>query len=167
AEKALLLRNTAHSGNVRGLQFNPIQNNLLASAATNGEIFIWDLAKPDKPYTPGTKSPKMEEITHLAWNNQVQHILATSSTTGYTLIWDLKNKREVMHLSYAGATASLAGGYGMGSMNMATGLGVGRRGITAVAWNPDMATQIITASEDDNNPVIVVWDVRNAHAPEK
>ncbi|RIB13203.1 hypothetical protein C2G38_2003608 [Gigaspora rosea] len=167
AEKALLLRNTAHSGNVRGLQFNPIQNNLLASAATNGEIFIWDLAKPDKPYTPGTKSPKMEEITYLAWNNQVQHILATSSTTGYTLIWDLKNKREVMHLSYGGATTPLASGYGMGSMNMATGLGVGRRGITAVAWNPDLATQIITASEDDNNPVIVIWDVRNAHAPEK
>jgi hypothetical protein len=29
------------------------------------------------------------------------------------------------------------------------------------------ATQIITASEDDINPVIVTWDVRNAHAPEK
>lgn len=29
------------------------------------------------------------------------------------------------------------------------------------------ATQIITASEDDINPVIVMWDVRNAHAPEK
>lgn len=29
------------------------------------------------------------------------------------------------------------------------------------------ATQIITASEDDTNPVIIMWDVRNAHAPEK
>ncbi|CAG8512888.1 4039_t:CDS:2 [Diversispora eburnea] len=154
-EKALLLRNTSHSGNVRGLQFNPFQNNLLASAATNGEIFIWDLTKPDKPYTPGTRSPKMEEITHLAWNNQVQHILATSSTTSYTVIWDLKNKREVMHLSYAGPSVS----------NVTTN--IGRRSITAVAWNPDMATQIITASEDDSNPVIAIWDLRNAHAPEK
>ncbi|CAG8613268.1 11172_t:CDS:10, partial [Acaulospora morrowiae] len=165
AEKSLILHNTAHSGNVRGLQFNPFQNNLLASAATNGEIFIWDLSNPDKPYTPGTRSLKMEEITHLSWNNQVQHILATSSNTGYTVIWDLKYKREVVNLSYTGPAGSLASSYGMGSMNI-PGAG-GRRGVTAIAWNPDIATQIITASEDDNNPVILMWDLRNAHAPEK
>ncbi|CAG8591763.1 13128_t:CDS:10 [Ambispora gerdemannii] len=167
-EKALLLRNKQHSGNVRGLQFNPFQNNLLGSAATNGEIFIWDLTNPEKPYGPGTRSPKLEEITYLAWNNQVQHILATSSTTGYTVIWDLKNKREVMHLSYSGPTANIGAPYGMGSLNVAGALGGGgRRGTTSVAWNPDVATQLITASEDDNNPVIVMWDLRNAHAPEK
>ncbi|CAG8581830.1 14518_t:CDS:10 [Ambispora leptoticha] len=168
AEKALLLRNKQHSGNVRGLQFNPFQNNVLGSAATNGEIFIWDLTNPEKPYGPGTRSPKLEEITYLAWNNQVQHILATSSTTGYTVIWDLKNKREVMHLSYSGPTANIGTPYGMGTLNVAGALGGGgRRGTTSVAWNPDVATQLITASEDDNNPVIVMWDLRNAHAPEK
>ncbi|CAG8482558.1 2724_t:CDS:10 [Acaulospora colombiana] len=165
AEKALVLNNTTHSGNVRGLQFNPFQNNLLASAATNGEIFIWDLSNPDKPYTPGTRSLKMEEITHLSWNNQVQHILATSSTSGYTVIWDLKSKRELVNLSYAGPSGSLTSGYGMGSINISGASG--RRGVTAVAWNPDIATQIITASEDDNNPVIVMWDLRHAQAPEK
>ncbi|CAI2182159.1 8380_t:CDS:10 [Funneliformis geosporum] len=165
SEEALILRNTTHSGNVRGLQFNPFQINLLASAATNAEIYIWDLTKPDKPYTPGTRSPKLEDITHLAWNNQVQHILATSSNTGSTVIWDLRSKKHVMDLSFGGSVA--AGNYGMGN-NMAPGMGTGvRRGTTAVAWSPDNATQIITASEDDMNPVIVIWDVRNAHAPEK
>ncbi|PKY23363.1 WD40 repeat-like protein [Rhizophagus irregularis] len=166
SEKALILRNNAHSGNVRGLQFNPFQINLLASAATNAEIFIWDLTKPDKPYTPGARSPKLENITHLAWNNQVQHILATSSNTGSTVIWDLRSKKHVMDLSFVGSTVT--GGYSMGNMNMAPGMSTGvRRGTTAVAWSPDNATQIITASEDDINPVIVMWDVRNAHAPEK
>lgn len=137
----------------------------------------------------------MEEITHLAWNNQVQHILATSSTTSYTVIWDLKNKREVMNLSYAGPSGPMVGGYGVTNMTTSLGTG-GRRSITAVAWNPDMvgcylkcfaivpffpfpnvtnviifknrkATQIMTASEDDSNPVILIWDLRNAHAPEK
>ncbi|GBB98444.1 hypothetical protein RclHR1_03230002 [Rhizophagus clarus] len=166
SEQALILRNNAHSGNVRGLQFNPFQINLLASAATNAEIFIWDLTKPDKPYTPGARSPKLENITHLAWNNQVQHILATSSNTGSTVIWDLRSKKHVMDLSFVGS--AVAGGYSMGNMNMAPGMSTGvRRGTTAVAWSPDNATQIITASEDDINPVIVMWDVRNAHAPEK
>ncbi|CAJ0922359.1 15847_t:CDS:10, partial [Entrophospora sp. SA101] len=156
SEKALILRNNAHTGNVRGLAFNNFQSNLLASGATNGEVFIWDLTKPDKPYTPGTRSKYLEEISHLAWNNQVQHILATSSNTGCTVVWDLKFKREVTTLSYSvpDSAVGLSGG-------------VGRRGATAVAWNPDLATQIIVASEDDNNPVIVVWDLRNARAPEK
>ena len=100
------------------------------------QIFIWDLTKPDKPYTPGTRSPKLENITHLAWNNQVQHILATSSNTGSTVIWDLRSKKYVMDLSLVGST--VAGGYGMGNMNMASGMGTGvRRGTTAVSWSPD------------------------------
>ncbi|ORX82954.1 WD40 repeat-like protein [Basidiobolus meristosporus CBS 931.73] len=151
SEDALIMSNTSHTGSVRGLDFNPFQQNLLASAAGNGEIFIWDLTNPTKPYSPGPRSQRLDDITSLSWNNQVQHILATSSTTGYTVVWDLKNRREVMHMAYPGASM------GMG----------GRGGITAVAWNPDNATQLVTASEDDHNPVIMMWDLRNAHAPEK
>ena len=29
------------------------------------------------------------------------------------------------------------------------------------------ATRLVTASEDDMSPVIMVWDLRNARAPEK
>ncbi|KAK9729369.1 protein transport protein S31 [Basidiobolus ranarum] len=155
-EKALLLRNSNHSGSVSGLEFNPFQSNLLASAAGNGEIFIWDLSNPTTPYSPGPRSQRLDDITCLSWNNQVQHILATSSTTGYTVVWDLKNRREVMHLAYPGTSMPNMGGFGGG-----------RRGITAVAWNPDNATQLVTASEDDSNPIIMMWDLRNAHAPEK
>lgn len=29
------------------------------------------------------------------------------------------------------------------------------------------ATKLVTSSEDDTSPVIMVWDLRNARAPEK
>ncbi|KAF9914725.1 protein transport protein S31 [Lobosporangium transversale] len=162
SDDVLFSKQTNHSGPVRGLHFNPFQQNLLSSASSNGEIFIWDLGNLTKPYTPGTRSSKLEDITCVSWNNHVQHILATSSTTGYTVVWDLKSKREVLTLSYPGATVA-----GIGSMSNLGQMGASRRGITAIAWNPDVATQIITATEDDNNPVILVWDLRYAHAPEK
>lgn len=168
------MRNQNHSGSVRGVDFNPFQPNLLASAAGNGEvmlfpvilgaihwflmalyppppsslppllffffllchhlplipslstqIFIWDLTNPTKPYSPGARSPKLEDITAVAWNQQVQHILSTCSTTGYTVVWDLRNRREVMFLQYPGAGAGVA---------------QGRRGITDVKWNPDVVS---------------------------
>ena len=36
---SLILRNTTHTGPVKGLDFNPIQGNLLASGAVGGEVF--------------------------------------------------------------------------------------------------------------------------------
>ncbi|KAG2068579.1 transport protein [Suillus decipiens] len=163
--ESLILRNTSHTGPVRGLDFNPIQTNLLASGAINGEVYIWDLNDPSKPYspTPGTRSTKLDEITSVAWNQQVQYVLAGASSTGYTVVWDLRGKREVVALAYGGGAGTLAGQSGVSS-GMAVG---GRRGMSAIAWHPDNATRLVTASEDDLSPVIMVWDLRNARAPEK
>ncbi|GJE96308.1 WD40 repeat domain-containing protein [Phanerochaete sordida] len=161
--ESLVLRNKAHTGPVRGLDFNPIQTNLFASGAVNGEIYIWDLKDPSKPYSPGTRSTKLDEITSLAWNHHVQYALAASSSTGYTVVWDLRGKREVAALAYGGGAGTQAGVQGFGA-----GLAVGgRRGMSDVAWHPDNATRLVTSSEDDTSPVIMVWDLRNARAPEK
>ena len=137
--------------------------NLLASAAGNGEVYIWDLTNPTKPYSPGPRSQKIDDVTCVSWNKQVAHILATASNSGFAVVWDLKNRREVMSLG-GGSSAQGMGQSGVGGMTPGA---VSRRGLTAIAWHPDNATQVITASEDDMNPVIYVWDLRNAHAPEK
>ncbi|EKM49465.1 uncharacterized protein PHACADRAFT_214425 [Phanerochaete carnosa HHB-10118-sp] len=161
--ESLVLRNKAHTGPVRGLDFNPIQTNLVGSGAVNGEIYIWDLKDPSKPYSPGTRSTKLDEITSLAWNHHVQYALAVSSSTGYTVVWDLRGKREVAALAYGGGAGAQAGVQGFGA-----GLAVGgRRGMSDVAWHPDNATRLVMSSEDDTSPVIMVWDLRNARAPEK
>ncbi|TPX63442.1 hypothetical protein SpCBS45565_g06633 [Spizellomyces sp. 'palustris'] len=145
SQKSLLMRHSIHGGPVRGLDFSPVQGNLLASGATDGEIYIWDLTNPTKPYTPGAKSQRLEDVSTLAWNRQVAYILGTASNNGYTVLWDLRHKKEIITLAHPG----------------------GRKPITALAWNPAVATQLVTASEDDNAPVLLVWDLRNASAPQK
>ncbi|OCH86016.1 hypothetical protein OBBRIDRAFT_783955 [Obba rivulosa] len=163
--ESLILRNKSHTGPIRGLDFNPIQTNLFSSGAVNGEIYIWDLKDPSKPYSPGTRSTKLDEITALAWNHHVQYALAASSSTGYTVVWDLRGKREVAALAYGGGAGTLAGAMqGFGGAGMQVG---GRRGMSDVAWHPDNATRLVTSSEDDTSPIIMVWDLRNARAPEK
>ncbi|TFY75915.1 hypothetical protein EWM64_g8098, partial [Hericium alpestre] len=160
--ESLIFKNNTHTGPIRGLDFNPIQTSLFSSGGINGEIYIWDLKDPSKPYSPGTRSSKLDDITALSWNNQVPHVLATSSSTGYTVVWDLRGKREVVALAYGGGAGTLAGTMQGGALGMG-----GRRGMSDVAWHPDNATRLVTSSEDDASPVIMVWDLRNARAPEK
>ncbi|KAJ7714576.1 hypothetical protein DFH07DRAFT_374457 [Mycena maculata] len=150
ADDALIMRNSTHTGPIRGLDFNPIQTNLIASGAVGGEVYIWDLNSPSKPYTPtpGARSTKLDEMTSVAWNRQVQYVLAGASNTGYTVVWDLRGKREVVALAYGGGGGS--GG-----------------GMSDIKWHPDNPTRLVTASEDDQSPIIMLWDLRNARAPEK
>lgn len=144
---------------MRGLDFNTHQTNLLASGATNGEvrphslslplslradrvrepkIYIWDLTTPNKPFSPGTRSRSIDDITTLAWNSHVSHVLATGSDSGYTVVWDLKSKREVTALSYtAGGAAGAPSGLGQGGWG-----GGGKRGVSAVQWHPDNVSPI-------------------------
>ena len=91
------------------------------------------------------------------------HVLATGSNSGYTVVWDLKSKREVTALSYAGAAPT-----GVGANFGQSGWGGGgKRGVSAVQWHPDNPTKLATASDDDHNPVIMLWDLRNWKEPEK
>jgi len=149
-EAALIHQGQQHTGAVNAVDFNPVRHDLIASAGAKSELWCWDLTNPAKPFSPGQhKSTKLDDIQALAWNNQVSHILATGGSTGFTTVWDLKLKREVVALNYPGSSGS------------------GRRGIASVAWHPENATKLITASEDDGNPVILIWDLRNSNAPER
>ncbi|GJJ10681.1 hypothetical protein Clacol_004908 [Clathrus columnatus] len=159
---ASIFRNSTHAGPVRGLDFNPIQKNLLASGATNGEIFIWDINNPATPYAPGSRSARLDEITATAWNVRTAHILATSSSTGYTVVWDLRAKRETLTLAYIGGAATAGNAMNIGSMAMGN-----RRGMSDVCWHPDGLTRMVTASDDDISPIVMCWDLRNSRAPEK
>lgn len=88
ASESLIVRNTNHTRPVRSLDFNPLQTHLLSSGAVNGEVCIWDLNDPSKPYapTPGLRSTKLDELTSVAWNQQVPYMLAGASTTGFAVV---------------------------------------------------------------------------------
>ena len=70
-EGASISQTQQHVGAVRALDINPFQSNLLASGASESEIFIWDLNNPSSAMSPGNKIHPLEDISCLAWNRQV------------------------------------------------------------------------------------------------
>ncbi|KAJ8319239.1 hypothetical protein KUTeg_004330 [Tegillarca granosa] len=98
AKDSLLFKQDRHTGAVKALDFNPFQVNLLASGASESEIYIWDLNKPENPMTPGSKSQPPEDVACIGWNRQVQHIL--SSTFGSRcVVWDLRKNEPIIKIS--------------------------------------------------------------------
>ncbi len=39
------------------------------------------------------------------------------------------------------------------------------RRCSSLAWNPEVATQLLVACEDDLSPTLQMWDLRNSVAP--
>jgi len=149
AKSALICPLRKHTGAVKGLEFNGFSPNLLASGAADGDLCIWDLANPAQPSLyPALKGPPAApgqgvDVTHLSWNRKVQHILASTSSGGTTVVWDLKRQRQVISFT---------------DPNM-------RRRCSALQWNPEVATQLVVASDDDRSPTLQVWDLRNSISP--
>ncbi|XP_065841042.1 protein transport protein Sec31A-like [Oscarella lobularis] len=144
-EEGLLFKSDQHSGPVRSLDVNPFQSNLLASGASDSEIFIWDLNNPQNPMTPGSKTQPPEDISCVAWNCQVQHILGSTAPSGRSVVWDLRKNEPIIQISDHSSKIRCK----------------------AIGWHPDIATQLATASEDDRSPVVQLWDLRFATSPMK
>ncbi len=141
-DNALAFTKDKHTGSVASLDLNPFQTNLLASGASDSEIFIWDINKLSVPMTPGAKSQPLEDVKCVAWNRQVQHILASTSASK-CVVWDLRKNEPIIKVSDSNA----------------------RMRCKVVAWHPEVATQLALASEDDHSPVIQIWDLRSASSP--
>ncbi|XP_031668847.1 protein transport protein Sec31A-like isoform X1 [Oncorhynchus kisutch] len=146
--EAIIGQSDKHTGPVRALDFNPFQSNLLASGANDSEIYIWDLNNFSNPMTPGTKSQLCEppeDISVVSWNRQVQHILASANPSGKAVVWDLRKNEPIIKISDHSNRMHCSG----------------------MLWHPEVATQLVLASEDDRMPVIQMWDLRFATSPLK
>ncbi|XP_057666336.1 protein transport protein Sec31A isoform X1 [Diorhabda carinulata] len=143
-EDALIGRQENHTGPVHALDFNNFQQNLFASGAGDSEIYIWDLNNLSQPMTPGSKCQPSEEVLSVSWNKQVQHILA-STFPSKCVIWDLRKSEPIIKLTDT----------------------VSRIKWKVVTWHPEVATQLCLASEEDQAPVIQMWDLRFATSPLK
>ncbi|OWM78412.1 hypothetical protein CDL15_Pgr016136 [Punica granatum] len=122
-EKALVGHLSRHKGPVRGLEFNSITPNLLASGAEDGEICIWDLAAPAEP----------------------SHFPPLKGSGGSAqVVWDLKKQKPV--ISFPDPV---------------------RKRCSVLQWNPDVATQLVVASDEDSSPTLRLWDMRNIMSPVK
>uniref|UniRef100_A0A673YJS9 Protein transport protein Sec31A n=1 Tax=Salmo trutta TaxID=8032 RepID=A0A673YJS9_SALTR len=141
----VIAQSNKHSGPVRALDVNSFQTNLVASGGNESEIYIWDLNNFGSPMTPGPKTQPLEDISCVAWNRQVQHILASASPSGRASIWDLRKNDLIIKVSDHSNRMHCSG----------------------LEWNPEVATQLVLASEDDRMPVIQIWDLRFATSPLK
>ncbi|KAG6331883.1 hypothetical protein ID866_7205 [Astraeus odoratus] len=156
ASEALIHRNQSHTSSVLCLDFSPVVSRVLSSCSATGEIYVWDLNDLSVLRSPitGSRNTKLHKVTAVAWNHHVDRVLATASNTGYTVVWDLRQQREIAAFSYGGVGSTLGRDSGDG-------------GVSTIAWHPENATRLATASEEDASPIIMLWDLRNARAPEK
>lgn len=139
-------RTQKHTGAVKALQFNHSKHDLLATAGAKGELFIYDLNNVANPFKLGGGAARADDYECLDWNKgqKVPHILATGSSGGFVNVWDVRQKKENLTLN-----------------------NYGRKPVSAVAWDPNMATRLITAIPNDQDPLILMWDLRNSNAPER
>ncbi|CAI4057158.1 Sec31p SKDI_04G0500 [Saccharomyces kudriavzevii IFO 1802] len=143
----------SHSSSVKTVKFNARQDNVLASGGNNGEIFIWDMNKCTEspstytPLTPGQSMSSVDEVNSLAWNQSLAHVFASAGSSNFASIWDLKAKKEVIHLSYTSPSSGI------------------KQQLSVVEWHPKNSTRVATATGSDNDPSILVWDLRNANTP--
>ena len=122
----------------------PFVSELLGTVGTKGELFISDVNNVDSPFRMGNAIARADDFDCLDWNKKTSHIMVTGSSGGIITVWDIKNKKESLTLN-----------------------NLGRRPVSAVAWDPVKTTRLITANPSDTDPHILVWDLRNANAPER
>jgi protein transport protein SEC31 len=86
-------------------------------------------------------------MTSVAWNRTatVPHILAGSLSSGSCEIWDLKNKKQVIAFHDPKRC--------------------GKSGSRSLAWHPTEPTMIVQACDDDESPVLLLWDLKHYAAP--
>jgi protein transport protein SEC31 len=128
------------NGAISALQFNPHPSsaNLLATGSSNGEILISSLDTPDQPTVTIQSDANQAQITNLAWNTEVSHIIASSAANGLVTIWDLRENKPWCELR--AETSGLP--------------------VSSIKWNPMNGMHLMTASGDDRNPVLKLWDLR-------
>jgi protein transport protein SEC31 len=143
ASDAEIAHTSKHSGAIKSLQFNPLKPQILATAGDKGELWIHDVNDIENPLRLGNAAARSDDIECVAWNRKVSHILATGGSGGFVTVWDLKTKKASLTLNN------------------------NRKRVSAIAWDPQNSTKLLTATPDDSAPVILLWDLRNSNAPER
>jgi protein transport protein SEC31 len=135
-----------HSGAIKALQFNPHRDDLLASSGSKGELYITNIANPSEPtaFRLGTSAARADDFDAIDWNKKVAHILVTGSSGGFATVWDVRAKKESINLN-----------------------NYGRKPVSSIAWDPTTPTKVATATSSDQEPVVLLWDLRNSNAPER
>mmetsp|Transcript_13418 Transcript_13418/g.19769 ORF Transcript_13418/g.19769 Transcript_13418/m.19769 type:complete len:1003 (-) Transcript_13418:151-3159(-) len=127
---------SAHKTEIKSLAFHPLAPYKLSSGDSDGQVSIIDVSK-SPPTTSVLPSSSAVEVTKIAWNTQVEHIIAVAHADGLVAVWDLKQMKPWCQLRSP-------------------------EGVSDIAWNPTQGLHLVTASGDDRNPIIKLWDLRSS-----
>lgn len=125
---------------VSAMQFSSLESYKMCVGSTNGTVGIIDMSTMSNisSMEPATRNtPSTAAVTSVAWNTAVAHIVATSAADGVVTVWDL-NARKI----WCELRAEQHGQF-----------------VSDIQWNPSQGLHMLTASGDDRNPVIRVWDL--------
>lgn len=128
------------AGPIKALQFSPLNAAQMAFGGANGQVLVADLSQPENPnvFAPCDDNKQSAEITSVAWNTQVGHIVASAAGDGSVAVWDLNSRKAWCELRCE-----------------TTG-----QAVADICWNPTQGLHLLTASLDDRNPVLKLWDLR-------
>ncbi|URE34597.1 transport protein [Musa troglodytarum] len=153
-----------HVGPVRGLEFSTLSPNLLASGADEGELCIWDLAKPSEPKIfPSLRSVgsgAQTEVSFVSWNPMVQHILSSTFADSNrrrcsVLQWNPDVSTELIVASDDDSSPSLRVWDLMNTMLPVREFVGHTKGVIAMSWCPYDCSFLLTCAKDNRT---ICWD---------
>ncbi|TID24407.1 WD40 repeat-like protein [Venturia nashicola] len=145
SSNAHISRITKHTGPIKSLDFNLTDHKILATAGAKAELYIHDVTNSAAAFRLGTAAARADDYDAVGWNKKVAHILATGSSGGLATVWDMRGKKEVRTLTNNGRKLSA---------------------VSAIAWSPEQSTKLATATSSDQEPRVLLWDLRNPVVPE-
>ena len=78
-----------HQGSIEELQWSPSEQNVFASASSDGTVKVWDVrSKSRKPAVDAKISDT--DVNVMSWSRQTTHLLATGADDGQWAVWDLR-----------------------------------------------------------------------------
>ena len=86
---------TGHKGQVMDIQWNPFDDNIIASSSEDATVMIWEI--PEGGLKEGMNEPKTtleaheRKCAHIQWHPTAKNVIASSGYDNIIHIWDIDN----------------------------------------------------------------------------
>jgi ribosome assembly protein RRB1 len=138
---------------VEDVQWSPTEGTVLATAAADGSLAVWDTRAPSRPQLT-VPAAHAADANVISWSRRATYMLASGGDDGALAVWDLR---------------ALAGGAGgssaaPSSSAAAARIAAHRAPVTSVEWSPAEPSVLVTSGED---AATCVWDLAVERDPDE
>jgi ribosome assembly protein RRB1 len=143
----------AGAASVEDVQWSPTEGTVLATAAADGSLAVWDTRAPSRPQLT-VPAAHAADANVISWSRRATYMLASGGDDGALAVWDLR---------------ALAGGAGgssaaPSSSAAAARIAAHRAPVTSVEWSPAEPSVLVTSGED---AATCVWDLAVERDPDE